>query len=108
MRRIASAVKSRIVMCASSSPLKAQSAMCNGETVCTAANDLERDIRLMTVDTDEETNINLVPPDGQIRMVRIDLALRHDLWILRPVIGHGDEVCGPGFGQSLHNFGLAH
>src|SRR3989338_3390165 len=50
----------------------------DGETVGPATDDLQRDIGLVAMDADEETDIDLILPDGQIRMVRVDLLLRNN------------------------------
>lgn len=51
----------------------------DGEAVEPATDELQRDIELVAMDADEDTGVDLLLPDGQIRMVRVDLLLRLDL-----------------------------
>src|SRR5512139_1336097 len=71
------------------------------ETICSSANDLQCDIRLMAVHSNKEAHVDLVLPDSQIGMVRVDLLLRDDLRMLRPVVGHRNEPGRNGFGQGF-------
>ena len=57
----------------------------------TASNDFERQIRLMAVDPDEHAAIDFIVPDGQIRVVRINLDFRIDFWVLGAVVRHRDQ-----------------
>ena len=58
---------------------------------CTASNDFERQIRLMAVDPDEHAAIDFIVPDGQIRVVGIDLDFRIDFGVLGAVVRHRDQ-----------------
>ena len=54
-------------------------------------NDFERQIRLMAVDPDEHAAIDFIVPDGQIRVVGIDLDFRIDFGVLGAVVRHRDQ-----------------
>ena len=84
----------------------AEGAQRDRETIRASTNDLEPDIGLMAVDPDEETDIDLVFPDGEIRMVRVDFFLRDDLGILGTVVRHGDKFGRNSFRQGLDDFRL--
>ncbi len=62
----------------------------------------------MTVYTHKQAHVDPVLPDGQIRVVRIDLPLRHDLRILGAVIGHRNELRRNSLRQRFDRFSLAH
>src|SRR5437660_5441625 len=66
-------------------------AHCDRVTVRPAPDDLEGQVGLMTVDADEHADINLVVPDREVRVVRINLYLRVNLGILGPVIEHRNQ-----------------
>ena len=55
------------------------------------SNDFERQICLMAVDSDEHAAIDFIVPDGQIRMVGIDLHFRIDFGVFGAVIRHRDQ-----------------
>src|SRR5256885_12597316 len=59
-----------------------------GATVRAGTDHLQREVCIVTMHADENTRLNLVAPDRQVRMVRIDDLLRIDLRVLRPVIRH--------------------
>lgn len=64
-------------------------------------NDFQRQIRLMAVDSDKHAAIDFIVPDGQIRVVGIDLDFRIDLGVFGAVVRHRDQHgCLPG----LHAF----
>jgi len=54
-------------------------------------NDFERQIRLMAVNPDEHAAIDFIVPDGQIRVVGIDLDFRINLGVLGAVVRHRDQ-----------------
>ena len=68
---------------------------------CTAPNDFERQIRLMAVDPDEHAAIDFIVPDGQIRVVGIDLNFGIDLRIFGAIVRHRDQH---GRLSGLHTF----
>ena len=45
----------------------------------------------MAMHANKHAAVDFVMPDGQIRMIRVDLDFWVDFWILGAVIGHGDE-----------------
>ena len=56
-----------------------------------APNNFKRQIGLMAVDPDEHAAIDFVVPDGQIRVVGIDLDFRIDLGVFGAVVRHRDQ-----------------
>ena len=58
---------------------------------CATSNDFERQIRLMAVDSDEHAAIDFIVPDGQIRVVGIDLDFRIDFGVLGAIVRHRDQ-----------------
>ena len=78
----------------------------NGEAIGASANDLQRQIGLVTVDTHKHANIYFIMPNGQVGMVWIDLNFRIDLWIFGAVIRHGNQPCREGFCQGSNGCSL--
>lgn len=60
-------------------------------TGCSSANNLQRQIGLVAMYTDKYAAVDLIMPNGQIRMIGVDLDFRVDLWILGTIVGHGDQ-----------------
>ncbi len=60
--------------------------------VAPSPNHFQGNVRLVTVDADEDTDIDPVMPDGQVGVVRVDLDLRVNLGIFRPIIRHRDKA----------------
>ncbi len=60
----------------------------HGAAIGSRPDHLERKIGIMAMHADEDTGFDLIAPDRQIRMVRIDHLFRINLWILRTIVRH--------------------
>lgn len=79
---------------------------CNRETVRASANDFQGDIGLMAMHPDKQTHIDLVLPNGEIRMIRINFSLWDDFRIFRSVIRHRDHSRGDHLRQRFYDGGF--
>lgn len=61
------------------------------ETVCSCPYHLQCQVGIVAVNSDEETHFDVVVPDSQIGMIRIDHLLRIHSGVFGAIIGHRDD-----------------
>ena len=63
----------------------------DGKTVRSTTNNLQRQVGLVAMDTNEHACVNFIMPDGEVGMVRVDFNFGVNFGILGTVIRHGNE-----------------
>src|SRR5713101_2793180 len=77
------------------------------QTVRPCTNHFQGQVGVMTMHADEDAGFDLVAPNREVRMVRIDDLFRVDLRILRTIVRHGDDHDVRNLGSDLqHCLGL--